>query len=147
MTRVREVRLERDLWSGEGEFTQALLARLQQEPRITYVRVEDAPSTRAEADYSFISNELFLGFAGDPEPGVGWLRRQWGRGRRSAPALDLASLADLLALEDAIGAADYRDEGMVQYLRTQRIVPPYQTRGYKMVELVRLYHVGHAPRR
>jgi hypothetical protein len=30
---------------------------------------------------------------------------------------------------------------MVQYLRTERIVPPYQTRGYKLVELVRIYEV------
>jgi hypothetical protein len=31
---------------------------------------------------------------------------------------------------------------MLQYLRTERIVPPYQTRGYKLVELVRVYEVG-----
>jgi hypothetical protein len=30
---------------------------------------------------------------------------------------------------------------MLQYLRTERIVPPYQTRGYKLVELVRIYEV------
>jgi hypothetical protein len=34
---------------------------------------------------------------------------------------------------------------MVQYLRTERIVPPYQTRGYKLVELVRVYEVGTKP--
>ena len=45
-----------------------------------------------------------------------------------------------------IGAPDYADAGMIQYLRTERIVPPYQTRGYKLVELVRLYEVGTAPR-
>ena len=38
-----------------------------------------------------------------------------------------------------IGPPDYSDEGLLQYLRTERIVPPYQTRGYKLVELVRLY--------
>ena len=26
---------------------------------------------------------------------------------------------------------------MIQYLRTERIIPPYQTKGYKLVELVR----------
>jgi hypothetical protein len=31
---------------------------------------------------------------------------------------------------------------MLQYLRTERIVPPYQTRGYKLVELVRIYDLG-----
>ena len=45
-----------------------------------------------------------------------------------------------------IGAPDYSDEGMLQYLRTERIIPPYQTRGYKLVELVRLYDAS-APRR
>ena len=34
---------------------------------------------------------------------------------------------------------------MLQYLRTERIVPPYQTRGYKLVELVRIYEVGRQP--
>jgi hypothetical protein len=28
---------------------------------------------------------------------------------------------------------------MLQYLRTERIIPPYQTKGYKIVELVRIY--------
>jgi hypothetical protein len=45
-----------------------------------------------------------------------------------------------------IGAPDYSDEGMMQYLRTERIIPPYQTRGYKLVELVRIYELG-TPRR
>ena len=31
------------------------------------------------------------------------------------------------------------DGAMLQYLRTERIIPPYQTRGYKLVELVRIY--------
>ena len=31
---------------------------------------------------------------------------------------------------------------MIQYLRTERIVPPYQTRGYKLIELVRIYEAG-----
>ena len=45
-----------------------------------------------------------------------------------------------------IGSPDYGDEGMLQYLRAERIVPPYQTRGYKIVELVRIYEAG-TPRR
>ena len=28
---------------------------------------------------------------------------------------------------------------MIQYLRTERVIPPYQTRGYKLVELLRIY--------
>ena len=41
-------------------------------------------------------------------------------------------MAALTALPD-VGAPDYGDEGMLQYLRAERIVPPYQTRGYKLV--------------
>ena len=54
------------------------------------------------------------------------------------PALEraLASIAE-------IGEPDYSDDTMLQYLRTERIIPPYQTRGYKLVELVRIYDVGH----
>jgi hypothetical protein len=48
--------------------------------------------------------------------------------------------ARLAAVAD-IGAPDYSDETMLQFLRTERIVPPYQTRGYKLVELVRVYEV------
>ena len=45
----------------------------------------------------------------------------------------------------AIGAPDYSDPAMLQYLRSERIIPPYQTRGYKMVEMVRIYEVGKGP--
>jgi len=31
---------------------------------------------------------------------------------------------------------------MLQYLRTQRIIPPYQTRGYKVIEMVRVYEAS-----
>ena len=48
--------------------------------------------------------------------------------------------AALSALPD-VGPSDYGDEGMIQYLRTERVVPPYQSRGYKLVELVRIYEV------
>jgi hypothetical protein len=63
--------------------------------------------------------------------------------RKSMTVADLEK--ELAAIGD-IGAPDYADEGMVQYLRSERIVPPYQTRGYKLVELVRIYEVG-SPRR
>ena len=60
--------------------------------------------------------------------------------------LDVAGLETRLTAEPDIGAPDYSDDGMLQYLRTERIIPPYQTRGYKLVELVRMYDAG-APRR
>ena len=40
-----------------------------------------------------------------------------------------------------VGPADYADEGMLQYLKAERVVPPYQTRGHKVVELVRIYRL------
>ena len=50
-------------WSGEGAFTHLLVERLQQIESVDVVRVEDAPASRSEADYNFISNEIFVGFA------------------------------------------------------------------------------------
>ena len=49
-------------WSGEGAFTQRLLDQLKQLDGLTLVRVEDAPASRSEADYNFISNEIFVVF-------------------------------------------------------------------------------------
>jgi hypothetical protein len=45
----------------------------------------------------------------------------------------------VLEASEGIGPPDYADEGMIQYLRTERIIPPYQTKGYKIVELLRIY--------
>ena len=54
-------------------------------------------------------------------------------------SMTVAGLEQALAAIEDIGAPDYADDGMVQYLRTERVIPPYQTRGYKLVELVRIY--------
>jgi hypothetical protein len=130
-------------WSGEGQFTQLLLERLKAVPEIRYIRVEDAPSTRSEADYQFMSNEVFIGFA------VRNREERWTRlgiipVRRivADKAMTMAGLERVLTAIPEVGAPDYSDEGMLQYLRAERIVPPYQTRGYKLVELVRIYEVG-----
>jgi hypothetical protein len=56
--------------------------------------------------------------------------------------MTMSGLERALTALPNVGAPDYSDEGMLQYLRTERIVPPYQTRGYKLVELVRVYEVG-----
>jgi hypothetical protein len=53
--------------------------------------------------------------------------------------MTLGDLESRLAALADVGAPDYADEGMLQYLKTERIIPPYQTRGYKIVELVRIY--------
>ncbi len=134
-------------WSGEGTFTQTLLDRLQTIEGLTHVRVEDAPASRSEADYNFMSNEIFVVF----ETGVRQERtRRLGLfpGTRPVPyrKMAVADLETRLAAIPEIGPPDYSDDGMIQYLRTERIIPPYQTRGYKLVELVRIYEAG-TPRR
>jgi hypothetical protein len=130
-------------WSGEGEFTQQLIDRLQQVSELARIDVENAPSTRSEADYNFIANEIFVTFAvTEREEPVRRLGVIPGRKRVSERAMSLAGLAGVLEQTDGIGPADYADEGMLQYLRTERIIPPYQTKGYKLVELVRIYEAG-----
>jgi len=132
--------LDTSKWSGEGAFTGLLIERLRTMDRIALLRVEDAPASRSEADYNFISNELFVAFRTrirhEPVRRFGILpgSRSVAEKEMTVSGLEqaLASLAD-------IGTPDYADEGMLQYLRTERIVPPYQTRGYKLVELVRIY--------
>jgi hypothetical protein len=134
-------------WSGEGEFTQLLIDRLRDIEGVRYARVEDAPSTRSEADYNFISNEIYVAFAT-----VNREERTKRFGLLPSTkiviekAMTLAGLESALSAMPEVGAPDYGDEGMLQYLRTERIVPPYQTRGYKIVELVRIYEAG-TPRR
>ncbi len=130
-------------WSGEGTFTQLLLDRMQSVDQIAFVRVEDAPATRSEADYNFISNEIFVGFATTS-------RKERVRRFGFLPAsrtvvektMTIGALEAALGALPGVGTADYADDGMLQYLRTERIVPPYQTRGYKLVELVRVYEAS-----
>lgn len=127
-------------WSGEGAFTQIVFDRLRQVDKVAVLKVEDAPATRSDADYNFIANEIFVTFATEAryEPfkiaGMFTSRR-----RVDAKAMTFDELVKVLEQSDGIGPADYADEGMIQYLRTERIVPPYQTKGYKLVELVRIY--------
>ena len=129
-------------WSGEGAFTHLLIERLQRIEGVALVRVEDAPASRSEADYNFISNEIFVGFATA-------VRRERVRRFGFLPALrrvtekamTVAGLEAALTTLSEVGAPDYSDEGMLQYLKAERIVPPYQTRGYKLVELVRVYEL------
>ena len=131
-------------WSGEGVFTQTVIDCLKDVAQIAAVRVEDAPASRSEADYNFLSNEIFVTFAirkrSEPVRRLGIIP---GTKVISEKALNIADLGRLLA--DTIGPPDYADEGLIQYLRTERIIPPYQTRGYKLVELVRIYETGGQP--
>jgi hypothetical protein len=133
---------DRSNWSGEGQFTQLLLERLPELPGIRLVRIEDAPATRSEADYQFMSNEVYVEFA------VQNREEEYKRfgvlpATRFVPEklLTLAGLEAALTAMPDVGAPDYSDDGMLQYLRTERVIPPYQTRGYKLVELVRIYEI------
>lgn len=129
-----------DGWSGEGTFTQVVVDRLRMVEQIAGLKIEDAPSTRSEADYNFLANEIFVTFATrverEPTKLLGIIP---GRKVVTAKAMTFEALAKLLKESEGIGPADYADEGMIQYLRTERIIPPYQTKGYKLVELVRIY--------
>jgi hypothetical protein len=134
-------------WSGEGAFTQTLIERLKTIDELRLVRVEDAPASRSEADYNFMSNEMFVVFdtGTRSEP-----TRRFGLfpGTRDVAykKMTVGDLERRLAAMPDVGSPDYSDEGMLQYLRTERVIPPYQTKGYKLVELVRIYEVG-TPRR
>jgi hypothetical protein len=122
-----------------------LIERLRQLDTVSFLKVEDAPASRSEADYNFISNEVFVRFA---------TTVRYERGRRfgivpatravTDRAMTVAGLEQTLTAMADIGAPDYSDGTMLQYLRTERIIPPYQTRGYKLVELVRVYEVAEA---
>jgi len=130
-------------WSGEGAFTHTLVELLKTLDGISFVRVEDAPATRSEADYNFISNELYVAFATrtrrERVTRFGFLP---GSREVSEKTMTLQGLERALEAAPGVGAPDFADEGMIQYLRSERIVPPYQTRGYKLVELVRVYDIG-----
>src|SRR5262245_30639511 len=121
-------------WTGEGEFTQHLVDRLREIAEVTLVRVENAPATRAEADYNFISNEIFVGFATvvrkESIRRFGFLP---GTRETVVKAMTVRALEGALSGMPDVGPPDYADDGMLQYLRAERIIPPYQTRGYKLV--------------
>jgi hypothetical protein len=140
------MQIESGGWSGEGTFTAELLDALKAMDAIEFVRVEDAPASRAEPGYAFISNEVYVRFRTDVRRET---RRRFGVPwpvRLEVKQLTLGGLAGRLGPVEGVGEPDYADEGMLQYLRTERIVAPYQTKSYKVVEMVRIYEVG-TPRR
>src|SRR6478672_10084572 len=102
-------------WSGEGTFTQLLIDRLRDVTGVRFVRVEDAPASRSEADYNFISNELFVAFetAVRTEP-VRRLGVIPGSRKVTYQKLDVAGLEALMTAAPGIGAPDYSDAGMLQ---------------------------------
>jgi hypothetical protein len=142
------VELDVSGWSGDGEFTKVLVDALKALPAVRFLRVEDAPAKPGEGAFSFISNELFVGFETVerrvPVKRLGFIP---GTRRVLDKAMGLQTLNAALAADERVGPADYEDGGMLQFLRTERIIPPYQTRGYKLVELVRIYEARSSTER
>lgn len=129
-------------WSGEGTFTATLLEQLKALSSIDFIRVEDAPASHTEANYNFISNEVYVRFRLKAASEAGrWLGILPVRRTVMTPVMTLEDLEGQLATLQEVGPPDYADEAMLQYLKTERIIPPYQTRGYKVVELVRIYRL------
>lgn len=131
--------LDVSAWSGDGEFTAALLEALKRLEDVAFLRIEDAPASRVDSGYNLLASEVYVGFRLErvlETRRLGVLRVPWPAIR---PRMTLDGLEETLAGIEVIGPADYADAGMLQYLRTEQIVPPYQTRGYKLVELVRIY--------
>jgi hypothetical protein len=127
-------------WSGDGDFTIELVEILKGFEEIASLKVEDAPASRSGAGFNFLVNEIFVTFAtATREVPARWLGIVPTTRRVEEPLLTLPGHEARLTLLQEVGPADYTDEGMLQYLRTQRIIPPYQTRGYKLVEMVRVY--------
>lgn len=129
-------------WSGEGTFTATLVEQLKAFPSIAFIRVEDAPASHTESNYNFISNEVYVRFRTTHafEP-ARWMGIVPVRRTVEKPVMTLDDLEAQLATLEQIGPPDYADDAMLQYLKAERIIPPYQTRGYKIVELVRIYRL------
>jgi hypothetical protein len=134
--------VDRGAWSGDGDFTIHLLERLERIEEIAFARVEDAPSSRSGTGYVLIANEIFVAFATEPRRvSTRWLGILSRTRTVEVPRMTLSGLDSRLAADPSVGPADYSDDEMLQFMRTERVVAPYQTRGYKLVELVRLYEV------
>jgi hypothetical protein len=140
--------LDTTRWSGDGAFTQTLIDAFQHLDQVTCLRVEDVPSSRSGVEYNFISNELFVEFrTRNRAVRAKWLGLLPVTRILTESMMTVTDLQHALSDLEEVGPPDYADDGMLQYLHTERIVPPYQTRGYKLVELVRIYEAGATPRR
>src|SRR5215210_1609303 len=98
-------------WSGEGTFTQVVIDRLRTIDAIGLVRVEDAPASRSEADYNFISNEIFVAFTTVART-VSAKRFGFLPSTRtvSEKTMNVVDLERLLTTFEDIGSPDYSDD-------------------------------------
>ncbi len=144
---VHEPDIDCEHWSGEGDFTQTLVDWLILQDAIAFVRVEDS-TAHNDVGYNFISNEIFLRFRTEDRIEH---ERVWGLFPRhrtvTEKLMTIEQLESLLVEAPEIESPDYADEAMIQFLHTERVIPPYQTKGYKLIELVRVYEVGTSPKR
>jgi hypothetical protein len=139
--------VETSTWSGDGDFTKVLVEALSGLDDVALVRVEDSPASRSDTGFAFLSNEVYVGFAGRTESVRHRLLGFIPVTRALVvPALDLEGLAQRLADVESVGAPDVRDEGMLQYLKAERVAAPWQTKGIKVVEMVRVYALPFAAR-
>jgi hypothetical protein len=123
--------LDTSAWTGEGSFTQLVIDRLRELDAVRLVPGSRMPATRSDADYNFISNEVYVGFATvDRQERVKRFGVLPGSRTVTEKVMTLSGLEAVLTGIDGVGAPDYGDEGMLQYLRAERIIPPYQTKGY-----------------
>lgn len=130
-------------WTGEGTFTPVLVQAIEGIEAVEHVKVEDAPASRADAGYAFIANEIYVTFrTGLRDRPIRRFGIFPGTRRVAEPVMTIGGLAAALAAAPGVGAPDYADEGMLQYLRAERVVAPYQTKGIKVVEMVRIYEAG-----
>jgi hypothetical protein len=137
------IHIDREAWSGDGDFTAALVEKLAGIEQVGFVRVEDAPASRPGPAFNFICNEIYVAFRVQrilavrrvldvlPLPAI--VHRT---------SLTLGGLEQLLSAMDGIGPPDYSDARMLQYLRAERQGLAYQARGPKLVEMVRIYEVS-----
>jgi hypothetical protein len=140
------MQLDVSRWSGDGEFTKSLIDVLGSLSGIAAIRIEDSPAGSSGSGYLFLSNEIYVEFEQRVRVTTGrWLGLIPVTRRALEPVLTLAALESLLGGHAEVGPPDFSDDSMLQYLRTERIVPPYQTRGYKLVEMVRIYGVERPP--
>ena len=129
-------------WGGEGTFTPVLIDALKAVEAIELLRVEDAPASRAEPGYAFISNEIYVTFTrGGRSETVRRLGISLTR-RVEVDLLTIRGLGEALGRLEQIGSPDYADDGMLQYLRTEHIQAPYQPKAFKLIEMVRVYRAG-----
>jgi hypothetical protein len=123
------MRIDTQKWSGEGAFTQRVVDQLAQVAEIVVILVEDAPASRSEADYNFISNEIFVGFATvsrqEPIRRLGFLP---GSRTVTEPAMTVPGLEAALTTIPDIGPPFGRRDAPVPEDRIVT-VPPHQTRG------------------